>query len=181
MFQFWQVTEKQPREPDCFIVPSYALKDRDTPTLMTRSQIETAVSWQRQFPKAKVIFSTGDTQGLGLPDSAVMAAYGRELGLPAEAVLEEDQSRDSYENLLFSRRIVREQEFKQPALVLYDLHARRVLAIAQKMEWQDLHWLTASSPGDGAKGIKWLRTFSRPAILIYELLGMAYSRWKGWL
>ena len=181
MAKYWLVEERQPLKPDCFIVPSYALKNRDKPTLMTRSQIETAVSWQERFPSAKIIFSTGDTQGLGIPDSMVMAAYARELGLPPEAVLEEDRSRNTYENLLFCRQIVQEMGFTQPTLVLYDLHARRVLAIAGKMGWQDLYWLTTSSAGEGAKGIKWLRTFSRPAILLYELLGMAYSRWKGWL
>ena len=148
---------------------------------MTRSQIKKAVSHQRQFPAAKIIFSTGDTQGLGLPDSTAMAAYARELGLPAAAVIEEDHSRNTYENLLFSRKIVDEKGFKQPTLVLYDLHARRVLATARKMGWQQLYWLTSSSSGDGAHGIKWLRTFSRPAILLYEILGIVYSRAKGWL
>ncbi len=181
MFQFWQVEERLPAEPDCFIVPSYALQDRRTPTAMTRSQIETAVAYQRRFPAAKIIFSTGDTQGLGLPDSAVMAAYARQLGLPANASIEEDQSRNTYENLLFSRKIVEKMGFKQPTLVLFDLHARRVLTIARKMGWQELYWLTSSSPGEGAHGVKWLRTFSRPAILLYELFGMIYSRAKGWL
>jgi uncharacterized SAM-binding protein YcdF (DUF218 family) len=181
MFQFWEVEEKVPLEPDCLIVPSYALRDRHLPTAMTRSQIETAVSYQRRFPTAKIIFSTGDTQGLGLPDSAVMAAYARDLGLPEAAIIEEDQSRNTYENLLFSRRIVDQMGFKQPTLVLFDLHARRVLAIARKMGWQELFWLTSHSSAEGAHGVKRLRTFSRPAILLYELLGVVYSWAKGWL
>lgn len=181
IYGWWQIADNPPPKPDCFIVPSYALKNREHPTLMTRAQIEMAVAWQKRFPQAKVIFSTGDTQGLGIPDAQVMAAYARELGLAAEAIIEEGRSENTYENLVFSRQIVDEQELRQPALVMYDLHARRVLAIARKMGWEDLYWLSAASPGEGAQGIKWLRTFSRPAILVYEWLGMAYSRVRGWL
>ena len=151
------------------------------PTLMTRAQIETAVFNQCLFPQAKIIFSTGDTQGLGVPDSTVMARYALEIGLAPEAILEEDQSTNSYENLLYSRELVTKYGYRQPVLVLYDLHARRVLATAKKMGWTNLHWLSATSPGEGAKGIKRLRTFSRPAILLYEWLGILYSRWKGWI
>ncbi len=85
---------------------------------MTRAQIETAVYNQRLFPRAKIIFSTGDTQGLGLPDSSVMARYALEIGLSQEAVIEEDQSTNSYENLLYSRRLVTAHGFQQPVLVL---------------------------------------------------------------
>lgn len=181
MVEFWLAEEKLPRDPDCFIVPSYALKDRDTPTLMTRAQIETAMSWQHRFPAAKIIFSTGDTQGLGVTDAEVMAAYALKQGLEPTAVVQEGDSTNTYENLLFSRHLIQELGYKRPALVLYDLHARRVLAIAQKMGWSEITWITISSPGEGAKGIKWIRTFSRPAILVYEMVGMVYSRWKGWL
>jgi uncharacterized SAM-binding protein YcdF (DUF218 family) len=93
----------------------------------------------------------------------------------------EDRSRNTWENLFYSRQIIADHNLRQPALVLYDLHARRVLAVARKMGWRDLYWVSAFSKGDGAHGIKWLRTFSRPAMLLYELLGMVYSRWKGWL
>ena len=181
LYQLWGVEDRPAPEPDCFIVPSYTLKDRETPALMTRSQIEKAVSWQRRFPKAKVIFSTGDAQGLGVADAAVMSAYARSIGLPEAAILQETKSKNTYENLLFSRRMADEFAFKQSVLVLYDLHARRVLAIAAKMAWKNLYWLSASAPGEGADGIKWFRTFSRPAILVYEILGMVYSRWKAWL
>lgn len=149
--------------------------------MMTRAQIETAVSWQRRFPDAKVLFSTGDSQGLGIPDAVVMAAYARQLGLPTGAILLEERSRNTWENLAYSRQMIAELDLRQPTLVLYDLHARRVLAIARKMGWQDLYWLTAYSKGDGAHGIKWLRTFSRQVMLLYELLGMVHGRWKGWL
>jgi uncharacterized SAM-binding protein YcdF (DUF218 family) len=181
MFGSWLVDERPPADPDCLIVPSYALKDRRTPTRMTCAQIEMAVDWQRRFPQAKVIFSTGDTQGLGVADAAVMARYACQLGLPQEAAVEEGQSTNTYENLVYSCRLAKQMACERPALVLYDLHARRVLAIARKMGWIEPQWISASSPGEGAQGIKWLRTFSRPAILLYELLGMVYSKLRGWV
>ena len=181
LYKWWRVEDNPAPNPDCFIVPSYALKDGRTPTRMTRAQIETAVSWQKRFPEAIIIFSTGDTQGLGIPDAKVMADYARGLGLPETAVVEEGESENTFENLVYAKKIMADHGCRQPILVIYDLHARRVLAIARKMGWEDLFWISATSPGEGAKGIKWLRTFSRPAILIYEWLGMAYSKTKGWV
>ena len=181
LYAWWCIADREIDEPDCFIVPSYALKDRETPTLMTKAQIEKAVGLQRQFPDTIIIFSTGDTQGLGIPDSAVMAAYARELGAPQSSIVEEGESKNSAENLLFSQDIMQDKGVRRPILVLYDLHARRVLAIARKMGWQDIGWVSVTSPGEGAEGIKWLRTFSRPAILLYELVGMVYSKLMGWI
>jgi len=57
---FWTIPDNPPANPDCFIIPSYALRDRSQPTLPTRAQIELACQWWSRFPQAKLIMSTGD-------------------------------------------------------------------------------------------------------------------------
>ena len=76
--------------------------------------------------------STGDNQGLGIPNSRVMAEYAVSLGLPRENVIEEDRSRNTYENLLYSMQIIKERNLGQPTLVTLDLYTRRAVATAQK-------------------------------------------------
>ena len=68
----WRISDHPPIAPDVFVIPSYALKDRTQPTKPTCAQIELACEWWKKFPHARIIMSTGDNQGLGVPNSRVM-------------------------------------------------------------------------------------------------------------
>ncbi len=178
--RLWMITDNPPSNPGCFIIPSYALKDRLLPTKPTRAQIELAVEWWKKFPNAKLIMSTGDNQGLGIPNSTVMAEYAIRLGVPRENVIEEDRSLNTYQNLLFSMEIVKGHNLKQPTLVILDIYARRAVATARKLGWDDFFWLSVFSEGQPAYGYKWLQTNSRFTIFCYEACAMILSKIVGW-
>ena len=178
--RFWTIDDYPPSNPGCFVIPSYALKDASLPTRPTRAQIELAFEWWQKFPAAKLIMSTGDNQGLGIPNSRVMAEYAVSLGLPRENVIEEDRSRNTYENLLYSQQIIEAQDLGQPTLVTLDLYTRRAVATARKMGWKDFHWLSVFSKGEPAYGYKWLQTYSRMTLFCYELGAMMFSKIVGW-
>jgi len=144
-------------------------------------QIELAFEWWKKFPEAKLIMSTGDNQGLGIPNSRVMAEYAVSLGLPRGNVIEEDRSRNTYENLLYSMQIIKDRNLGQPTLVTLDLYTRRAVATARKSGWKDFHWLSMFSRGEPAYGYKWLQTQSRTTIFCYEVGAMIFSRMAGWV
>ncbi len=177
---FWVVPDNPPSNPDCFVIPSYALRDRSAPTKPTKAQIELAHEWWMKFPHAKMLMSTGDNQGLGIPNSKVMAEYAMSLGVPSDRIIEEDQSRNTYENLLYSGRIITQERLRQPTFVTLDLYTRRVVAIASKLNWEDFYWLSVFSEGESAFGYKWLQTHSRFTILCYEMVAIAYCRIRRW-
>jgi uncharacterized SAM-binding protein YcdF (DUF218 family) len=177
---FWTIVDHPPPNPDCFVIPSYALKDRSLPTMPTRAQIELAYAWWKKFPHAKLIMSTGDNQRLGIANSTVMAQYAVRLGVPSENVIEEDRSRNTFGNLLNSMEIIGEQGLKQPALVTLDLYTRRAVATARKLGWQEVYWLSVFSKGQPAHGYKWLQTHSRFTIFCYEIAAFGYSKIVGW-
>ncbi|HEU0294232.1 MAG TPA: YdcF family protein [Anaerolineales bacterium] len=179
--RFWMIDDDPPSHPGCFVIPSYALKDSSRPTRPTRAQIELAFEWWKKFPQAKLIMSTGDNQGLGLPNSRVMAEYAVSLGLPRENVIEEDRSWNTHENLLYSMQIIQAQNLGQPTLVTLDLYTRRAVATARKMGWKDFHWLSAFSEGEPAYGYKWLQTHSRATIFCYEAGALIFSKMVGWV
>ena len=179
--RFWMIEDHPPSNPGCFVIPSYALKDGSLPTRPTRAQIELAFEWWKKFPNAKLIMSTGDNQGLGIPNSQVMAEYALSLGLPRDNVIEEDRSRITYENLLYSMEIIKAQNLDQPTLVTLDLYTRRAVATARKMGWTDFHWLSVFSEGEPAYGYKWLQTYSRTTIFCYEVGAMIFSKIVGWV
>jgi len=178
---FWTIEDHPPTRPGCFVIPSYALKDATLPTRPTRAEIEQAFEWWKKFPEAKLIMSTGDNQRLGLPNSRVMADYAVSLGLPRQNVIEEDRSRNTYENLMYSMQIIRDQNLGQPTLVTLDLYTRRAVATARKMGWQDFHWLSVFSEGEPAYGYKWLQTYSRGTIFCYEVGALVFSKMVGWV
>lgn len=147
---YWTIEDFPPSDPGCFVIPSYALKDATRPTLPTRRQIELAFEWWQKFPQAKLILSTGDNQGLGITNARVMADYAVSLGLPRENAIEEDRSRTTYSNLLYSMEIIRAQNLTQPTLVTLDLYTRRAVATARKLGWKDFRWLSVYSQGEPA-------------------------------
>ena len=178
--RFWMIDDHPPSNPGCFVIPSYALKDSSLPTRPTRAEIELAFEWWKKFPDAKLIMSTGDNQGLGIPNSRVMAEYAISLGLPRENVIEEDRSRITSENLQYSMQIIKARNLGQPTLVTLDLYTRRAVATAKKLGWKDFHWLSAFSEGEPAYGYKWLQTYSRTTIFCYEVCAMILSKILGW-
>jgi uncharacterized SAM-binding protein YcdF (DUF218 family) len=163
------------------VIPSYALKDRFTPTKPTRAQIQLAAEWWQRFPHSRLIMCTGDNQRLGVTNASVMAAYAVRLGVPTANVIEEDQSLNTYENLFYARQIIQERNFRQPTLVTLDLYTRRAVATAQRMGWKDLCWLSVHSSGEPAYGYKWFQTHSRFTLYLYEILAMVYSKLVGWV
>jgi len=178
--RLWMIDDLAPTDPECFVIPSYALKDRSLPTKPTRAQIELAFEWWKRFPRAKLIMSTGDNQGLGIPNSTVMAEYAMRLGLPRENIIEEDRSRTTHENLLYSMEIIKRQNLRQPTLVTLDLYTTRAVATARKLGWKDFYWLSVFSKGESAYGYKWLQTHSRFTIFCYEVGAMILSKIVGW-
>ena len=179
--RFWMIEDNPPTEPGCFVFPSYALKDASHPTLPTRVQIELAFEWWKKFPQAKLIMSTGDNQRLGIPNSKVMAEYAISLGLPRENVIEEDRSLNTHQNLMYSMQIITAQNLGQPTLVTLDLYTRRAVATARKMGWKDFHWLSVFSEGEPAYGYKWLQTYSRTTLFLYEVGAMIFSKIVRWV
>jgi len=177
----WLIPDHPPTRPGCFVIPSYALVDRATPTRPTIAQIELAFEWWRRFPDSVLIMCTGDNQRLGVTNAAVMADYARGLGVPQENLVEEDTSLNTYQNLYHALEIIRERGLRQPTLVTLDLYTRRAVATAYKMGWEDFYWLSSYSPGEPAYGWKYIQTHSRFTLYLYELLAMLYSKLVGWV
>ena len=178
--QQWMISDHPPIEPDCFVIPSYALRDRTLPTLPTRAEIELAVEWWKKFPQARLIMCTGDNQGLGISNATVMADYAVRLGVLPGKVIEEDQSHNTYTNLLYSMAIIKSLGLKHPTLVTLDLYTRRAVATARKQGWKDFYWLSVFSKGQPAYGYKWIQTHSRFTIFCYEVGAMVLSKIVGW-
>jgi uncharacterized SAM-binding protein YcdF (DUF218 family) len=178
-YKFWTVSDNPPKHTDCFIILSYAVEDIQTPTVPTKATIQLVSKWRNKFPHASVIMSTGDNQKLGVPNSKVMVEYAEQLGIPKRYLIEEGKSWSTYENLICSKEIIDKKKFTHVTLVLYDLHVRRTLAVAAKLGWKNFSWISISSQGSPAYGWKYVQTYSRLTIFLYELLAYVYNWLRG--
>ncbi|OGG05067.1 hypothetical protein A2Z33_07345 [Candidatus Gottesmanbacteria bacterium RBG_16_52_11] len=174
IFGFYTVKDNPPVQTDCLIVLSYAVR-KSEPTQPTKAAIRLARYWWRRFPSAFVIMSTGDNQRLGIPNSAIMARFGRKVGIPAVKIIEESKSRNTVENLRFSRDLASARGLRHVTLIMYDLHTRRALAVARKSGWSGLTWVSATGSGGPAFGLKYFQTYSRLTIFIYEITAFIYN------
>ncbi len=132
--------ERVPRAPlpervDGIVVLGGALDTRITATRGVpelndaADRMTAAVALSRQYPDARVLFSGGSAEILFEDISEAVA--GRllldSLGLPADRLLLEDQSRNTWENAVYSRALAQPQEGEVWLLVTSAYHMPRAI------------------------------------------------------
>ncbi|MEF3312363.1 YdcF family protein [Paenibacillus sp. GYB004] len=104
---------------------------KPSPALKERLDVAVAL-WNEK--KAARIITTG---GIGLPgepsEAATMKKYLVQQGIPASAILVEDQSRSTYENLQNSRKLMDEHNLRTAILVTHGFHAFRADMMAEML------------------------------------------------
>lgn len=90
------------------VLGSGLIKDKVPPLLANR--IEKAIDfYQKQIKAAeppKIIFSGGQGPDEALPEAEAMQLYAMKKGIPVAETIQENQSVNTYENMLFSKRIM---------------------------------------------------------------------------
>jgi uncharacterized SAM-binding protein YcdF (DUF218 family) len=178
------VPDRNPQKCDFIVVLSYAVSSKTTLTPMTEACCKTAYKLWRKFPEAKIIMSTGDNQDLGVPNSRVMVSHALKMGIPKRALIEEGNSWNTYENLVYSWEIIKKFSIKYPKVVIiaYDLHMRRSLLTAAKVHLPLSGWISAHSKAGKAYGFKGLfQTRSRGSMFLYDILAIIFSKMRGWI
>ena len=108
-----------------------------------------------------------------------------ELGVPADAVILESRSRNTYENALFTAPILRDKGWHSVLLVTSATHMRRAMATFRKAGLDVTAATTdvqgsfpvASGPLDFLPSADAL---SATSDMIKEMIGMVYYRLRGW-
>ena len=118
-----------------------------SPTLAERLKL--ANSLAGQHPRALVVVSGGTDFKQKIPEARVMADYLVGLGLDAARISLEDQSTSTYENLVFSARLLEAAGVKRDVpmvLVTSDFHTLRAGWIAEKAGWSQVRTAGALTP-----------------------------------
>lgn len=138
-----------------------------------------------QHPEARVLF-TGGSADPWTPDAREApwaAEMLRQLGLPGERLVIEDQSRNTYENALFSQRLVMPAAGQVWVLVTSARHMPRSVGIFRRIGWPVIAYPVDFRSGGETGWVNLDLVLHRLRLLsqaLHEWLGQVYYRLQGW-
>lgn len=104
--------------------------DRPSPGL--RERLDRAYELYKDGTVQRLIVSGGlDNNGATITEAEGMKRYLAERGIPEEAIVEENEATSTYENLLFSKRIMDREGWTEPVIVTHQYHGARAIDIAR--------------------------------------------------
>ena len=142
----------QPVKSDTIIVLGAKILGQD-PSLMLRLRLDEAIKLYEAGYAPTIIVSGAQGPDEGISEAASMKAYLLNHGIPAERILLEDQSFNTYQNLANSHKIMQVNSFRTAVIVSNASHIRRSLLLAQNLGIQ-----ATGSPAPMASSSPYLTT-----------------------
>lgn len=134
-----------------------------------------------------VIVSGGSISELGMEwaEAPAMASFLQDLGVPEDAILLESESQTTYENAIFTERLLRERGIKRVLLVTSALHMPRALATFRKLDLEVIPAPTdfEAEPPSGYWLLRWLPdadALESSSRALKEYLGLWVYRARDW-
>jgi uncharacterized SAM-binding protein YcdF (DUF218 family) len=116
-------------------------------TVITKSlkkRLDTALDYLQDNPKTIVIVSGGKGIGEDISEAEAMKNYLTAKGIEASRIIEENQSTNTNENILYSRKLMK-GENPSVTIVTNGFHVFRALSIARKQGLTEIQGLAAPS------------------------------------
>ena len=90
----------------------------------------------KKFPEAKIVFSAGSgtLSKLRLSGSDVAKIFYNHVGVNIDRINFEDNSRNTFENILFSKKFISNEKNEKWLLVTSAYHMKRAITVAEKLE-----------------------------------------------
>lgn len=110
----------------------------------------------RKFPDAKLVFTGGNNRvsGEGISEADIAKGFYQQLGVEEGRMVFEDRSRNTYENALFSKRLVAPKAEENWWLITSAYHMPRARGVFCKIGWQvkaypvdHIYWGQPFKPG----------------------------------
>jgi uncharacterized SAM-binding protein YcdF (DUF218 family) len=143
-----------------------------------------AMAAARHYPQARVVFTGGSAVLIGNENAeTVTARYVlTELGLSPDRLVLEPRARNTYENILFSKDLVKPKPGEVWLLDTAAIHMPRAMAVARKLGWKMVPWpsdyITAPD-SNGADMFDISRNLFLTDYAAHEWIGMVAYRLSG--
>jgi uncharacterized SAM-binding protein YcdF (DUF218 family) len=138
-------TSKQvPPENTDYLVILGARLHGERMSLALQYRVEAALEYLQENPSTKVIVAGGQGPGENITEAEAMSRYFLDRGIEQDRIVLENKSTSTYENLLFSRKLIKQND--QVVIVSNDFHLFRASMIAERVGFQRVDTLPAKTP-----------------------------------
>ncbi|WP_058912222.1 YdcF family protein [Entomohabitans teleogrylli] len=127
IYRYGQQDETRPA--DCAIVPGAGVNG-NIPSPVFQGRLDHAVRLYRAGYVPRLILTGGYSPGQAVSDAQVARRYVLAQGVPAQAILIEQRSRITRENLHYARQLMQAQRLNSALIVSDPLHMKRTMLIA---------------------------------------------------
>lgn len=115
---------------------------RDEPSPVFAERINHGIWLYKEGYVAKILISGGN-EHFGNIEAEVAKKYAKEKGIPENDILIETASKNTEENIVYSKNIILENGFKKIIMVSDPLHMKRIMKIAED---NDLNAISSPTP-----------------------------------
>jgi uncharacterized SAM-binding protein YcdF (DUF218 family) len=164
----------EPESADAILVLGRRLQE-DRPTDVFEARLQKAESLWRAPLAPRVIIAGGTTGEAGLSEAEAGERWLGERGLPLAAILREDRSQHTLENLFNVRELMRVEGWGRLILVSDPLHLPRAAAMARGLGL-NIRCVPAEDPRSKVGLRWWSRALLESFLLHWYHTGMLYSR-----
>lgn len=125
------------KKADYIIVLGAGLANRTTPSIILEGRLDAAIKYIEKNDTGYIVLSGGQGDDEDLPESDAMSKYLQDRDVNADRIIIEDKSRDTNENLKFSKEKIEEHSHKSldeinVNIITTDFHAFRSSILAKK-------------------------------------------------
>lgn len=125
------------KKDDYMIVLGAGLDNGWTPNLILQERLDAAIKNEEENPTQYIVLSGGQGADEHLPEAQAMSEYLQERGIDKEKIIIEEKSKDTNENLKYSKEKIEEYSHKSinevsVKIVTTDFHAFRSSILAKK-------------------------------------------------
>ena len=137
----------------------------------------------RHYPGARLVFTggSGAFEGSPFPESVTARYIFTEIGQDPKHMVLESRSRNTYENFLFSKELVKPKPGEVWLLATSAMHMPRAMAIADQLNWPMTPWPTDFITGSSGGHEFWQITPNLDLLdyVAHEWIGLAVYRLTG--
>jgi len=129
------------------------------PSILLQDRLDEALAYLESHPEVTVIVSGGKGSDEHASEAACMRDYLTEAGLDARRIIMEDESHNTYQNMIYSARVMDEHDLdmEQGVLVVSNgFHLTRARMLWQRVTGEGEHLSTLAAPSSHTLSRLWM-------------------------
>jgi len=129
----WFGSKAKSKKSDCIIVLGCQVKGTN-PSPFLQERLNVGIRLYKEGYSKYIIVSGGKGPGEDITEAEAMKKYLLDNGIDESNIIMEDKSKNTMENLTFSKKVMEEKGFKTAVVVSNKYHLKRVSLMCNRLE-----------------------------------------------